>query len=573
MATSQNKFAQLDKATKKQFAVILDTIKKIKNNTFPGFSLSDFKDVIDLRPGFKVSDGSMSNRKAIVFLVNKKKDPTGANDKKLLPKSINGIPTDVTPISPFEFLRNAHSDAAKNKKTVPKKFGLNFMIDSSDFDSPNFKAATEHISKIGYKKPPVSLVSLTEVNEPMKITCHVSPEEGWNQLKPFLEDVQQELRVGMYDYSAVHIKEKLAEVKKNGSDFNFVYDGKAPAGAGKQGVKINDLTEDSINTDLAKIKKGSFTHVKASLGNGGLFANAYHIKVAVKDKKAFWLSSGNWQSSNQPDLEHPNPKFASTPAEVFKNYNREWHVIIENKKLSNIYYQFLKWDEDQSSAHPKKASGTSATHIANPEDVTPLLKISSTIDNKTKVKKFPPKTFTFTTANPLKIQPVLTPDNYIEIIQPLIKGAKKRIFFQNQYITISKTGDNLYHGILTALKDKSNDPKIDARIILRNEGNVRLMTENLKNFKFDISKIKFQNNCHNKGIIIDDNIIILGSHNWSNSGVETNRDATLVIFNSEIQKYYSDVFLHDWDNMAVHKIFEDPITTLNGKGPNELLKK
>ena len=36
----------------------------------------------------------------------------------------------------------------------------------------------------------------------------------------------------------------------------------------------------------------------------GLLASAYHIKVAVRDGAAIWLSSGNWQSSNQPDV-HP----------------------------------------------------------------------------------------------------------------------------------------------------------------------------------------------------------------------------------------------------------------------------
>ena len=70
-------------------------------------------------------------------------------------------------------------------------------------------------------------------------------------------------------------------------------------------------------------------------------------------------------------------------------------------------------------------------------------------------------------------------DNYISIIQPLIAAAKKRVYFQNQYITISKTADDAYHGILTALKNKCTDSSIDTRIILRNEGNVRLMLENL----------------------------------------------------------------------------------------------
>ena len=47
---------------------------------------------------------------------------------------------------------------------------------------------------------------------------------------------------------------------------------------------------------------GSRTRSRTSAA-GKTFASAYHIKVAVRDRKSFWLSSGNWQSSNQPDID------------------------------------------------------------------------------------------------------------------------------------------------------------------------------------------------------------------------------------------------------------------------------
>ena len=34
-----------------------------------------------------------------------------------------------------------------------------------------------------------------------------------------------------------------------------------------------------------------------------LFRSVYHIKVAVRDLAAFWLTSGNWNNSNQPDID------------------------------------------------------------------------------------------------------------------------------------------------------------------------------------------------------------------------------------------------------------------------------
>jgi len=39
---------------------------------------------------------------------------------------------------------------------------------------------------------------------------------------------------------------------------------------------------------------------------------------------------------------------------------------------------------------------------------------------------------------------------------------------------------------------------------------------------------RFQPACHNKAVMVDGKIVMFGSHNWSNEGVKTNRDASLI---------------------------------------------
>ena len=67
----------------------------------------------------------------------------------------------------------------------------------------------------------------------------------------------------------------------------------------------------------------------------GLWASAYHIKVAVRDGNAFWLSSGNWQSSNQPNVHPFGDNRGKLPAGFQKKYNRDYHAIIDNDKLAS----------------------------------------------------------------------------------------------------------------------------------------------------------------------------------------------------------------------------------------------
>src|SRR5207247_6575788 len=116
-------------------------------------------------------------------------------------------------------------------------------------------------------------------------------------------------------------------------------------------------------------------------------------------------------------------------------------------------------------------------------------------------KEFPPKTFTFTTAKPLRVQPLLTPDNYVDHVIELIRGAKKTIWFQNQYIKPTINGAAAFKRAIAELKRKQKS-KLDVKIILRNEGDIRTMLEALRYEGFDMKKVRLQSGCHNQGISI-----------------------------------------------------------------------
>src|SRR5678815_414809 len=55
---------------------------------------------------------------------------------------------------------------------------------------------------------------------------------------------------------------------------------------------------------------------------------------------------------------------------------------------------------------------------------------------------------------------------------------------------------------------------------------------------------------HNKGILVDGKIAAVGSNNWSSDGTQYNRDTTLIFFSRPITKYFTEVFMFDWDNLS-----------------------
>jgi phosphatidylserine/phosphatidylglycerophosphate/cardiolipin synthase-like enzyme len=156
----------------------------------------------------------------------------------------------------------------------------------------------------------------------------------------------------------------------------------------------------------------------------------------------------------------------------------------------------------------------------------------------------------------IKVQPVFTPDNYADVVLPLIESATKSLCFQNQYVAIGKEIPQAFDDLLKALVKKARSLKKNFRMILREIGDYRLMLEKLEELGFDMQlpQVKVQPATHTKGIIVDGKRVLVGSHNWSGLGVTRNRDASLLIEDAQVARYFETIFDHDWKYMAWAKL-------------------
>jgi phosphatidylserine/phosphatidylglycerophosphate/cardiolipin synthase-like enzyme len=277
------------------------------------------------------------------------------------------------------------------------------------------------------------------------------------------------------------------------------------------------------------------------------------------------------QSSNQPDVD----SLDVTLAQLQTNYNREWHVIVEHRKLASVYEKFIKQDMKQAEGLQFTADSDESDDVgvAPPELLIPIDALSDAEADESPRKSFPPKTFKFTIANPLSVHQLLTPDNFAEAVAPVIRKAKKKLYFQNQYIKVNEDPSKQFESLLDAVLRKVADGLEDVRIILRKLPNSAKELEALQyyaleNYKIeDLSFIRYQPGSHTKGIIVDSKNVVIGSHNWSNSGVTNNRDASLIFFNADIAQYYEEVFLYDFDKLAKPQVMSDeemPLVSIPG---------
>jgi phosphatidylserine/phosphatidylglycerophosphate/cardiolipin synthase-like enzyme len=127
------------------------------------------------------------------------------------------------------------------------------------------------------------------------------------------------------------------------------------------------------------------------------------------------------------------------------------------------------------------------------------------------------------------------------------------VWFQNQYINFRGTNEDFgdFRQLITELKRKI-DSQLDVRIICRDMMKQESL-DVLLALGFPRKLFKFQPACHNKTIIVDGEVVMFGSHNWSNEGVRSNRDASLIFYDKEVAQFLAAVYEYDWENLATAK--------------------
>lgn len=481
--------------------------------------------VIGVRLGYVFENGWITKKRAIVVSVKKRlsrKDLEKSNIPTISP-SFKGYPVEVTGPTIAQLISETHG-----KGKLESLMNANALGNEIRY----FPPAGEKLKKV--------------TNEQMKVTLHVSPEKGWEQLSDFISKTKKSLSIAMYDFGAKHIRDGLKAVGKK-STFKKMILAIQPGQSVGSGTKENDDTDKEIVDNIKSALKSKFAASWVNKGAvNGWISTSYHIKVAVRDSSAFWLSSGNWQSSNQPDIEkldNQDQKY------LLKNYNREWHAVVEHAGLAKSFEKYIKHDFDNNL---ENGSPDEAFLMDGLDFFVPNIELESAFEASEKVyESFEP----FVKDRKFTVTPLLTPDNFFDEMLKLVKTAQKELLIQNQTFNAPYEGhEKLAELIDTVLEKQKMGVKV--YIIFRTiiSSNTRENIEALVDRGFDPAFIKVQKNCHTKGVIVDGKQVALGSQNWSNDGVSVNRDASLIFDDEEAAQYFRKIFWHDWKNLAVSNI-------------------
>lgn len=508
--------------------------------------------VISVRPGYKSVGGYLTRKPAIVVTVSNKQDVA---PQDALPAKVGDFAVDVRQATPLEALRT--QDPKKYSRVLAGGRGEFVLPDPTyERDPKTGEPLADTLGAVGLAGPPknkipytpAAHVTLDAVEAPMAITCHASPDAGWPQLKTFFQGIESSLTVGLYDFTSQHVLEGLTNVIGNGDvqlTLTLDHPPKNPTA---------DQTDEETVKDLHDALDQRFTFAWAldrsdPKVNTWIFPTAYHIKVAVRDHNTMWLSSGNWNNSNQPDIDPLTDPHGT--AAIARKSDRDWHIIVEHDGLSKVYEAFLRHDNDVArDPGPAGPQALPAAGAMAPEPDLGDLNAVLMAGGVTPKHYFAPKRIPQDGTRNIKIQPILTPDNYHAAVLELIESAKTSFYMQTQYIHPSdKAEDQHFADLISAVVALQRAGK-DVRIILSQFEKEGDWLDLLQATGIDLASVRIQTGVHNKGIIVDSKVAMLGSQNWSGDGVLRNRDASLIVFDADAAGYYEQIFLHDWTNMA-----------------------
>jgi hypothetical protein len=505
------------------FAAVLAAIR------LHGDDLLAIPGVVSVQPGFRIVRGRVTTIPAVQVTVLKKLDLTALDSRTLLPRRLGKAMVDVVLADPLEQLRLSDSMSAGPGITSDWRLTTLLPGDSDAEDA----AAGQPIPYVPPDQP------LEEVDEEMTVVCHSSVDSGWRLLSAFFGQTEASLVSTMYEFTAPYIMDRLVESLEAPRTFEFIFDGKNKA------ISPGDLTQQEVTSRLETKLNSRLTFAWAANASArqvtaGFFPTAYHIKVSVRDGKETWLSSGNWKPSGQPEDDPFAPPVGFNASIFQRSHNREWHVLLRNKNLSKQFQRFIRYDIEQ--ALPLQA----AAGPAPPPPVMPDLFVPIGDD----ALAGPPAFFKEKTRTAkLRVMPLLTPDNgsYFDFVKDKIAGATSKIYFENQSLAPNKNDSAYMNELFLVLRDKSRDENMDVKIIVRGDFGPAKILSALQMWEFRMDRVRLLKGVHTKGILIDDEMVLLGSHNWTSQGARLNRDASVAFWDPEIVAYYNDMFEYDWN--------------------------
>ena len=347
-----------------------------------------------------------------------------------------------------------------------------------------------------------------------KVTLFVSPDCSHEVISGVINEAEDKILISMYEFTSVSLAENLADAEKRGVDVTILMEGGPVGGISKdeKGV-LNYLS-----------RAGAEIYTIESEGKLPARYRYLHTKYLVADGEVTVVLSENFKDSGVPKSGFGNRGWGAAveDREVAKYFTE---VFMDDLAGYDIYSWILGTEELPDTSEPEKAVRVFKPKTVTNCEVTPVISpdISYLIGDALDNAKFS-----------IDIQQAYI-SHYTDSKNPWLasairaaeEGADVRIQLDGMYYNTDSEADN---DEIAADVNKKGLRNLQAKILTDRDGILKL---------------------HNKGFIIDEELVLISSINWNYNSPTNNREAGLLLESKEAAEYYTRVFNYDWEGVVL----------------------
>ncbi len=361
-----------------------------------------------------------------------------------------------------------------------------------------------------------------------EITTFASPDCSFQTIVNELRKANESIYFNIYEFTNPFLCDELISALKRNVSVNIFLEG-SPVGG------IPDKEKYILNRIATY---GGNIRLIVSDGENSIY-NRYtfdHGKYLIIDNETVIVESCNWAKTGIPkDTSYGN---------------REWGIVVKSENVAAYFLNvfFDDWNPNRCDSY-----SFDMMDFAVPSDFF----MDETIPYGWYEPSFEPVTY----KGNFSAIPVFSPDTSYQSICNMIDSATESIYIQQLYIY--RDWKDQVNPFVEKLINKAKQG-IDIKVIMNYNPRYESSNEkcNLTKTYFEENDIEVKfiytnwsifSNIHNKGMIVDNNSVLISSINWNENSVTRNREAGIIIKNEEVAQYYTEVFFYDWNLSGLKK--------------------
>lgn len=347
-------------------------------------------------------------------------------------------------------------------------------------------------------------VASFDSHQPQHATAFVLPD-GAGIVTQELAEADERILIAGYELTDPAIEAILREQHRRGLDVRIVLDGNPVGGQSTvEETILHNLSDAGIPVRVLEAERDRFRF--------------HHPKYAVVDDRAIVMTE-NWK-----------------PAGTGGASSRGWGVVIADPHLT----------EDLATLFAIDFGGRDSLAWSRREPVEKS--VNPNASEPLPISYHPPEDVRVENA-----ELAVAPDHAEARLLDLIHGATERI--QVQQVSIGDVSFPLLEALIEAAqRGVEISIHLDDTWYVTEEN--RALAAELAAYadredlplrvEIDDPANRYEK-IHTKGLIVDDETVVVGSMNWNNVSMRENREVMVILHGEDVAGYYAEVFTNDWD--------------------------